>query len=128
MTKGVGADCVGVLAGIAKNLGIFDASLYMRDPLLRGYGRDADPEKLLLACDTYLERTDKALKKGRVLFLRVPLAVYPQHFALVSCEEPLRMIHAMATHPKAVAEVGIDRSTIMRVVRVFKFKGVIECN
>lgn len=128
MRKGVGADCVGLLAGIARELDIFDASLPMRDPLLRGYGRDADPEKLALACSTYLDRTDKKLKLGRVLFLRVPMAVYPQHFALVSREDPPYMIHAAALHPKCVVEVRIDRQCLARIVRVFKFKGVTECN
>lgn len=128
MLKGIGVDCVGLLAGIAKNLNLFDASLLMRDPILRGYGREPDPRALALACETYLEQTDRRFLLGRIVFLRVPRGSYPQHFGLISREDPPCLIHATAAHPRAVTENRLDRAWAGRVFRVYKFRGVTECN
>lgn len=128
MLKGVGVDCVGLLAGIAQELGLFDASLYTRDPLLRGYGREPDMVKLSLACETYLIPVDRRLKLGRVVFLHVPRGAYPQHFGVISRQDPPFMIHATAAHPRRVTESRIDRQIASRVYKVFTIKGVTECN
>lgn len=128
MEKGLGADCVGLLAGIAKEVGLFDASLKLRDPELRGYGREPDPRRLALACATYLEPTSRRFLLARVVFLHVPRGAYPQHFGLISREDPPYLIHATAAHPRAVVENRLDRVWQSRVYAVYKFRGVTECS
>jgi NlpC/P60 family putative phage cell wall peptidase len=117
--KGVGTDCIGLIRGVARELGIADPFTTGEALRYLGYGRIPDPTLLLEACDEYLDRGRGAL--GDILVMRFERE--PQHFALISSLRPRRMIHAYAQARKVV-ENGIDALWLSRVVRTYSFRGV----
>ena len=128
MVKGVGTDCIGLLAGVALNTGIADARAHMRDPRFKGYGREPLPDVLLAACEQYLDEipiADAGL--GDIFLLKVPRGRLPQHFAIVSRVadgKPSYMLHATSAFPRCVVENGIDDQWWSRVLKAYRFKGV----
>ncbi len=119
--KGVGCDCIGLVAGVARELGITGAERFFATPALRAYGRAPEP-RLIDACEMLLDpiRTTDA-GPGDVLVLR--FETEPQHFALMSSSVPPYMIHALAM-ARRVAEHRIDAIWASRIVRAFRFRGV----
>ncbi len=115
--KGVGVDCVGLLVGVAYNLGIIDARAHMRPAPFKAYGRLPNPDLLDRACIEYLEPAP--IELGGVLLMRFERD--PQHFAIVSCMEPRRIIHAFL-QARAVVENGVDELWSSRIVRSYRFK------
>lgn len=129
MLKGVGADCLGLIAGVALELGIFDASPMMRDPEYRGYGKEPDPRMLDKACNEYSDRVSiRDAQLGDILGIIVPNAVYHQHFGIVSAlgenGKPSRMIHSTSAQPRRVVEERIDRARWESIRRVYRLHGV----
>jgi NlpC/P60 family putative phage cell wall peptidase len=118
--KGVGTDCIGLIRGVARAIGIADPFVTGEAIRYLGYGRRPDPTLLLEACDEYLDRGRGAL--GDIIVMR--FETEPQHFALVSCLRPRRMIHAYAQARKVV-ENGMDALWLSRVVRTYAFRGVV---
>jgi NlpC/P60 family putative phage cell wall peptidase len=120
--KGIGSDCVGLVAGVARELGLYGADEFAADPAVRGYGREPDPPMLLSACARYLEPVHlPELQAGDILLLR--FASEPQHFALVSSTNPDYMIHAYAQARKIV-ENRIDAVWRSRIVRAYSYRGI----
>lgn len=128
MLKGVGTDCIGLLAGIALETGIADARAHMRDPRFKGYGREPLPEVLLAACEEYLDSIEiDAAGLGDILLLKVPRGRNPQHFAVISrvaAGKPTHMLHATSAYPRRVVENSIDAAWWSRVLKAYRFKGV----
>lgn len=127
--KGVGIDCVNLLACVAYECGLGDARPLARNEEFRAYGREPLPDVLFAGCDEYLDRiplSDATL--ADILLMRVPRGAYPQHFALVSRldEEgkPYYMIHATSAAPRRVVENRIDDAIRARVIRAYRFKGL----
>jgi len=116
--KGVGADCIGFVAGVARGVGIQEAEAFRRDLRFRGYGRTPDPALLRMAVAAYLNPTDTPLP-GDVLLMRFEQD--PQHFGLLTAAD--YMIHAYAQARK-VAEHRIDDKWRARIVAYFSFRGV----
>ncbi len=126
--KGVGADCIGFVGGVAVALGLPEALAWARDPAVKGYGGTPDGRMLLEACRKYLDPVSTALAGiGDVLVFR--WATDPAHFAIISSLEPMRIIHAFSSARK-VAENQIDgewrKGTTWRslIVGAWRFRGV----
>jgi len=116
--RGVGCDCIGLIAGVALALGSADAAAFLDHPAYRNYGRQPDPRMLLSACAELLEPVDEA-QRGDVLLLR--FTGEPQHFAFRS--DPGYMIHAY-TVARRVVENRIDNMWGGRSVRAYSLRGV----
>lgn len=122
--KAVGADCIGLVGGVALEVGLAEAKAWAADPKCKGYGRAPDPSMLLLACDMYLERIAiGAAKPADILLFKNDGGVHPQHFAIVS--EPGYIIHAFAQSRK-VAENRLDDAWKSRIVRAYRYRGIID--
>ncbi len=120
--KGVGCDCIGLVAGVARELGIAEAALFFADPAMRSYGRAPEP-RLIAACDALLDPIDFGhAEPGDVLVLK--FEAEPQHFGILSGIDPPYMIHALANARK-VTEHRIDKVWRSRIVRVYRFRGVV---
>jgi NlpC/P60 family putative phage cell wall peptidase len=117
--KGVGCDCIGLIRGIARAVGLTDPFVTGEAARFAGYGRTPDADLLLEACGDYLDPGQGAL--GDILVMRFEKE--PQHFALISCLAPRRIIHAYAQARK-VAENGMDRLWLSRIVRTYSFRGI----
>lgn len=119
--KGVGCDCIGFVAGVARELGIAGAAEFFATPALRSYGRQPEP-KLLAACDALLDPIAMAeAGPGDVLVLK--FETEPQHFGIISESAPPYMLHALA-HARRVVEHRIDAIWRSRLVRAYRFRGV----
>jgi NlpC/P60 family putative phage cell wall peptidase len=118
--KGVGTDCIGLIGGVALELGLPGAEEWKADPTLHCYGREPDARMLLSAVVGYLDPVDRAdMAPGDVLLLRFNEA--PQHFAIMSGDE--MMIHAYA-QARRVVENRIDDVWRKRILRAYAFRGV----
>jgi NlpC/P60 family putative phage cell wall peptidase len=121
-TKGVGSDCVGLVAGVARALGIAGGEEFAADPDVRGYGREPDPVMLLSVCARYLEPVHlPEVRMGDILLLR--FAAEPQHFAIVSQKNPDYMLHAYA-QARRIVENRIDAVWRSRIVRAYGYRGI----
>jgi NlpC/P60 family putative phage cell wall peptidase len=121
-SKGVGADCIGLVVGVARELGIYGAEEFAADPTIRGYGREPDPTMLLAACSRYLEPIHlPEARVGDILLLR--FASEPQHFALISQTNPDYMLHAYA-QARRIVENRIDAVWRSRIVRAYGYRGI----
>ncbi len=120
--KGIGCDCIGLVVGVGRALGIPAALEFDRSPRFKGYGRQPDPVMLLTGCDDLLERIPlSATDVGDVLVMRFEKE--PQHFGIVSGLDPPYMVHALAQARKVV-EHRIDAVWMTRVLRAYRFRGL----
>ena len=120
--KGVATDCIGLVGGVALELGIEGAKEWSEDPDLHHYGPTPDPHLLLAGCDRFLDRIeiDDALP-GDVLIMAFRRD--PQHFAIVSRLDPIYLIHAYSSVGRVVENgVKIARA---RILRAYKYRGVV---
>lgn len=121
--KGIACDCIGLIAGVARNLGVKESALWASDSRRLSYGREPVPEMLKSAAAEYLEEKTMPLVTGDVVLMIPPRGKLPQHFAIVSGERPLMMIHAYA-FSRGVVENRIDEIWFDRIVGVYCFKGL----
>jgi NlpC/P60 family putative phage cell wall peptidase len=119
--RSVGADCIGLIAGVADALGMREAVQWRNDLRFRGYGRMPDPKKLIEACSLYLDRLSREPLPGDILLMAFMRE--PTHFAIVSQEVPRRMIHAYEPIGR-VTEHVIDAHWKRRIVAAYAFKGI----
>lgn len=111
--KGVGADCVGIIIGVARDLGLseFDTRDYSKYPNVPMMG------SLLRE---HLEEIDyKDVQPGDVLWIKVKGS--PQHLAMKTDKG---ILHAHMGLGKCV-EVNLDKATERLVMSAFRIKG---CN
>jgi NlpC/P60 family putative phage cell wall peptidase len=121
--KGIGTDCIGLVAGVADALGVPEARAFFAAPEWHNYGREPDAAMLLGGCDRFLDRVPVAdARAGDVLVMR--FAENPQHFAIVSNDAPQRIIHAYA-QARRVVEHGLDALWRSRIVRAYRFRGIV---
>jgi NlpC/P60 family putative phage cell wall peptidase len=118
--KGVGCDCIGLVVGVARALGIEEAAKFDASAEIRGYGREPDPAMTLRACGAFLDPCREPVP-GSILYLRVPKVAHPMHFALVS--DHGRMIHAIVTAGRVV-EHRLDEVWRSRIAGVFCYRGL----
>lgn len=96
--KGVGCDCKGLVAGVARELGLMEAeSAFAR---ATAYHRAIDAAYLRRGLEALFDWVEQP-EPGDILLLRV--AGKAQHLAILT--EPGRMIHTYGKGPKCVIEV-----------------------
>ena len=120
--RGVGADCIGLIVGVARDCGLPEAAAWAADPTSKGYGRAPDPAMLLAAAERYLDPIPvDAAVAGDILLMR--FTIEPQHFAIVSALEPRSIIHAYSGARKVV-EHRLDELWWSRILRAYRYRGV----
>lgn len=119
--KGAGVDCIGIGGMTALACGVPGAREWRDDPDMHNYGRTPNPDYLWAACERFLVRiTIATATLGDLLVMAFPRQ--PQHFAIISCLSPMRVIHAYLQR-RMVVEQGlpIANSTLLRA---YRFRGV----
>jgi len=120
--KGIGADCIGFIGGVAVALGISGAAEWARTPDFHNYGPQPQAKLMLLGCARFLDPIAIAdVQPADVLMLRFERE--PMHFALVSSLAPLYVIHALSTAGKVVQH-RVDATWANRIVRAWRFRGL----
>lgn len=120
--KHVGADCIGLIIGVARCLGMPLATVFDRDVRFKGYGRPPNPRLLLQACDIYLDRIEiEQALPGDIALGRVEID--PQHFGILSSIDPLYIIHSY-TQVGKVTENGVNEKMQKYVLRMYRYKGI----
>lgn len=117
--KGIGADCIGLIEGVAAECGVKESAAWAKHPAHGSYGREPDTGMLLAACAAYLEPVRGYPQLGDVLLFRIHDK--PQHFGIVSGND--YMIHAYA-QARRVVEHRIDEQWRSRIVGVYRFRGL----
>jgi len=122
--KGVATDCVGLVGGIPRTLGMTGGDTWDRDPAFTGYGRTPDPKLLLTGCDKYLIRAPEGApyELADILVMRAREISEPTHFAIVSRLDPTYIIHSRMLH--SVAENRLSKQIEILVLRVYRYKGI----
>ncbi len=112
--KGVGVDCIGLVVGVARELGIdiYDEA---------GYGRQPQEGRLRAALNEHLQRT-LTLAPGRVVLMQWD--VDPMHVGILANHPAggLSLIHAYAKSRKVV-EHALDDVWQARIAAVYIFPG-----
>lgn len=117
-----GCDCFGLIAGVAHSLSLPGMKRWYVTPEYHNYAPQPDPRLLIRCCDELFDRVgDAAARLADVLVLR--FASEPVHFALLSCEVPRRVIHALA-RPGRVVENGFSEAPGNLLYRVYRFRGL----
>lgn len=119
--KGVAVDCIGLVAGVALNLGLPGAKAWHADPRFSTYGRTPDPALLLAGCREYMDPVPYA-KLGDVLVMRARNVKQPTHFAIVTATDPTYIIHSRLA--RKVSENRLDDSLAALVMQAFQLRGV----
>jgi NlpC/P60 family putative phage cell wall peptidase len=115
--KGVGADCLGLIRGVYRELG---GSAEEPPPYSPAWGEADDKELLLTAAATYLSPVKySGWKAGDVLVFRVRNALSAKHCAIAI--DATRMIHAVSERGVIVTNIGAWEH---QLAGVFMFPGV----
>lgn len=126
--KGVGCDCIGLLAGVGRALQIEGAADFARAMLdeFAGYGMDPNPALLRRGCGQYLVPiARKDVRLGDVLLFTMPKAKgEPKHFGIVSRLDPMYMVHSWAGGAKRVVENRVDAMWERRILACYRFRGI----
>lgn len=118
--RGVGADCIGFIAGVAAACGSAEAQRFLATPAWRSYGRHPAPEFLFTVCDELMDRTPvSAAEPGDVLVFNC--GRHPMHFALLAAAG--QMIHAWLG-ARRVCRHRLDAEWRSRLVRAYRIRGV----
>lgn len=113
--RGVGCDCVGLLVGVAAELGL------EHDPV-QVYPRQPDEPRFRVELARRLDALDAVdAAEGDVLHFNCGGLM---HVGIVSGVQPLRMIHAYARHPRRVIESTIDETWSRACRGAWRFRGV----
>ena len=116
--KGVGADCIGFIAGVASACGSTEAARFLSTPEWRRYGREPSPEFMFSVCDELMDRIPIAdARVGDVLVFTC--GKHPMHFGLVAGET---MLHSWLV-ARRVVEHRIDDDWRSRIVRAYRLRG-----
>jgi len=121
--KGRGADCVGLIIGVAHalNLTDWDYQTYNRDPL---------PGMMKQLLDEQMITVDpKEMKPGDILYLRFSL---PQHLALLTEDDTIIHINERIAPRKREEQMGrcvehrLSNMWRQRIVGVYRYKGLSD--
>jgi NlpC/P60 family putative phage cell wall peptidase len=123
--KGVGADCAGLVAGVAISLGLLPADWWERSfAPWGGYPRTPTIGIVPVLCRRFMRHLEPAqAQAGDVLLLR--LSVEPQHLAIATPYQHggLAMIHAYS-RAGAVVEHRLADVWRARIVAAFALPGI----
>lgn len=118
--RGVGTDCIGLIAGVALELGLPEARAWAADPTQHNYGREPQPAALLANAVQFLDPISLNTElPGDVLLLR--FSREPQHFAILSSTD--RIVHAYA-QARRVIENRLDEAWRDRIMRAYSYRGL----
>lgn len=95
--KGLGADCIGLIGGVPRNLGMPSGLAWANDPAMKGYSATPNEGPLMAAVSKYLVPIERAAP-GDILLMR--WEDDPGHFAIVSQLAPLMIVHAFSSARK----------------------------
>lgn len=115
--KGVACDCIGLLVGVARELGMPEADAFLASPF-HAYSKSPEPAALRSAVAMFLDPIIDPLP-GDILLLR--FEVEPQHFGILST--PDYMVHAWAMSGKCV-EHRLDERWRKRIISAFRYRGL----
>lgn len=118
--KGVGVDCIGLIWGVAAELGVDNSGVPAN------YPGTPDGLQLIAGCEKYLVRREGLDRVRGGVAILYGLDKRPQHFAIVGLYggQPT-MIHAFAKRQRVVEHTW-DRFWEERLVRMYDFPGVEE--
>lgn len=121
--KGVGTDCIGLVAGVAAACGVPEAREFLSSPSLRCYGPTPDPEQLMAGASRFLRKIAIwEARTGDILIFK--FRIEPQHFAIISRDDPQYIVHAYAQARRAV-ENRLDDIWRARILHAFRFRGIV---
>ena len=113
--KGVGADCLGLVVGVGRALGLSQADG-------TGYPRQPDGTALLAGLDAAYVRLPLGRQKpGDILVFRIRRE--PQHLALLTASSGMIHVHAAVGR---VVETRLDAGWVARLVAAYRYPGVEE--
>jgi cell wall-associated NlpC family hydrolase len=112
---GVGVDCAGlVICALA------DAGVSIRD--VKGYGRLPAHGVFMGVVDDHSDRIEQAdIQVGDLMVFA--FRAEPQHIAVVSCVDPVRIIHAYSAIGRVV-EHGMDETWQTRLRGCYRVRGI----
>lgn len=121
-TKGLGVDCVGLLVGVSRELGLvasdFDVPLYTPTP---------DGHTMLRWCNLYMTQVaEPAMQPGDIIV--VITDAFPQHLAILGnyVHGGLSIIHAASNaSPPRVIETRLMFSRSLRFVAAYALPGIV---
>ena len=117
--RGVGADCLGLLRGVWRE--VYGSEAELPPAYSRDWAEASRRETLIEAAERHLVRIDpEAASAGDVLVFRLRDGVPAKHVGLLAT--PATMIHAIENAP--VTEVAFQAWWQRRVADVFAFPGV----
>lgn len=120
--RGIACDCIGLVSGVAAELGLPEAARFRSDARFFGYGRLPQPARLLAACREYLDAAMLPdMRLGDVLLMT--MLREPMHFGFVSQLRPLRVLHAYQPVGRVV-EHCVDAKWKRRVLALYRLRGV----
>jgi len=119
--RGVGVDCVGLVIGVARELGLVAGEFDVG-----GYPRTPDGTTMMYMADLHMTRAAAPLQPGQIIVVAIDR--YPQHVGVLGDYRHggLSIIHAAAlAHPPRVIETRLMISRVMRFVAAFDLPGVV---
>jgi NlpC/P60 family putative phage cell wall peptidase len=124
--KGVGCDCIGLVRGVCRDLGLRqDPQKYRHQPI--GYPMESDGVVLLDACAERMEKIDLAHAKPGDIFLLQWQPSRPHHLGFLVDYRTggLGMIHCYGGRPHGrVIEHRLDDSWRGRVFAAYRIPGL----
>jgi cell wall-associated NlpC family hydrolase len=124
--KGIGADCIGLIAGVALSFAMPDAVAWAQRPDCHNYAEQPDPKMLLRLTNEFLLPVCTeydALMPADIVLMRFESD--PMHFALVTSLTPFLVVHALSRLGR-VAEHHIDRAWQQRIMRIYRYRGLTQ--
>lgn len=123
--KGVGADCGGMVRGVAAALGLEPESWPAAAEKFRGYGRQLANGIVKASLELYADSIPlQYAQPGDILLLQFERDTEPRHVAILTefYGKP-GMVHAYYQARK-VAEHGIDDTWRRRIVGAYQYRGI----
>jgi hypothetical protein len=120
--RGGGADCVGLICGIALELGIEGAEEWRDGAQYHQYGRPPNPRFLLKTCDHFLDKIEIDAAHEADIFV-LSFEREPMHFGLITQVDPIYVVHALYGIGRVV-EHRFDALWQSRIRLAYAFRGV----
>lgn len=122
--RGVAVDCVGLVIGVARALGLCGPAFDFG-----GYGRTPDGRSMLAECDAHMDRVAREnIAPGHVLVLRYQHD--PQHMAIAAnyLHGGLSIVHALGTvdGKGKVIEQRLAPEILARLVQAYALRGMAD--
>lgn len=123
--KGVAVDCIGLIRGVARGVGLDDPFTSGKAREFEGYSQYPNPMLLVLACEEFMDRI-KISEAGLgdvLVFSFIDRGVnQPQHFGIISQTDPNYVIHSLAGHK--VVEHHVNEVWQRRILSAYRLRGV----